>query len=356
MSVRRLLADVAWYGGAVLAALLVVALVLLALGANPIKAYAGMASASFGSIGGFGQMLNKTSPLLLGALGVMLAFRAGLLNIGVDGQIYMGATLATGAAFWIGPRAPSPLALAVVLLAGLAGGFLAAFPAALLRAVWNVNEIFVTVMLNFIFVYLVDYLATGPWNDPIAGEAITREIGANSTLPLMLPGGAHPGLLLGLGLALALGWFLRETVIGYEIRAAGENPAAARVGGVSLAWTWFIALGLSGAIAGLGGALEVSGYHHRLINGISPNYGLMAILIAVVGRRTVVGTVVASFGFAVLLVGGDSLQRSVGLPSSAALLFQAAILISLLLADVLRSGSVGGWWRARLTPPTAAVA
>lgn len=322
--------------GAMAAGLAFSAAVLAALGVDPGQAFGGMLQSSLGSLGGFGQTLSKASPLLLGSLAVTLGLRGGYLNIGVDGQIYLGAVGATGAAFMLRPSLPPGLVLPVVLGAGAVGGLLAILPAALLRARWGVNEIFTTVMLNFILADLVDYLATGPWNDPTAGEAITRLIPASAQLPDILPGQAHPGLLFGIAVALVLVWLLRFTRLGYEIRAAGMNPQAARVGGIDLFRICLITLCGSGAVAGLAGALEVSGYHHRLLNGISPSYGLMAILISVLGRRTVLGTVVAALGFAVLLVGGDSLQRSVNLPASAALLFQAAILLAVLLVEAAR--------------------
>lgn len=339
--------DAVWYLAAIAGGLLLAAAALAALGVDPGLAYGAILSSSLGSLGGLGQTLSKASPLLLGSLAVTLGLRGGYLNIGVDGQVSLGAVVATGVAFLLAPRLPAPLTIPLVLVAGLVGGLLAVLPAALLRAFWNVSEIFVTVMLNFVFAALVDYLATGPWNDPAAGEAITRPIGAAAQLPALLPGGAHPGLLLGLATALLLAWLLARTVLGFEIRATGENPVAARVGGVDLRRVCLVTLCLSGAVAGLAGALEVSGYHHRLLNGISPNYGLMAILIAVLGRRSISGTVVASFGFAVLLVGADSLQRSVDLPASAALLFQAAILLCLLAVEGLRGrlewfGRLGG--------------
>lgn len=324
--------------------------VLALLGVDAGQALGGMLQASLGSTGGFGETLSKASPLLLGSLAVTLALRGGYLNIGVDGQLYLGAIAATGVAFLLGGHLPAAAMVPLVLVSGLLGGFAAMLPAALLRARWGVNEIFTTVMLNFILADLVDYLATGPWNDPGAGEAITLPIPASADLPGLLPGGAHPGLLIGLAVALALSWLLRRTLLGYEIRAAGENPAAARVAGVDLFRICLLTLSASGAIAGLAGAVEVAGYHHRLLNGISPNYGVVSILIAVLGRRRVGGTVAAALAFAVLLVGADSLQRSVDLPASAALLFQAAILLALLLVEAGRDRLAGrrpAWLRAR---------
>jgi ABC-type uncharacterized transport system permease subunit len=324
------------YAGALVVALAVLGGLVAALGGDAAGALAGLFRASLGSAAGLGQTLNKTTPLLLGSLAVLLGLRAGVFNIGVDGQIYAGAVAATGVAFLLAGL-PRGFAVPAVLLAGMVGGAVLGAIPGLLRARWGVSEIFVTVMLNFIAVFLVEYLSTGPWNDPTAGEAITRAIPPGATLPWLLPqAGAHAGVLLALGTALGVWALLYRTVFGYELRAAGDNPSAASLGGVPVARTVALALGASGALAGLAGAVEVSGFHYRLILGLSPGYGMMAILIAVLSRRHPLGAVAVSFGFAALVVGTDSLQRSVGLPASAVFVVQAAVLLVLLAVEGLR--------------------
>ena len=349
-----MLVEAGLYLAACLAALLVLGVLLALLGADPLRAYAAIVQSSLGSLGGFAQTLNKATPLLLGGLAVALASRGGFLNIGIDGQIYLGAALATGLAFLLGGL-PGGLAVPLVLVAGLVGGALLALPAGLLRAAWGVNEIFVTVMLNFIALYTVDYLTTGPWNDPLAGEAISRPIPAATHLPMLLSqAGAHGGILIALAGAVLVAWFLNRTITGYELRASGDNPRAARIGGVNLARLAVIAMTASGALAGLAGAIEVAGFHQRLILGLTPGYGYMSILLAVLARRNPIGLIVASFAFAVLLVGSDSLQRSVNLPASAALVGQAAVLLAVILAESFRGGGLVGrlasWRRAGGAP------
>ncbi len=331
----RLASAVATYGVGLALALALIGLLLALIGADPAVAYGTILGSSLGSPGGIGQTLNKATPLILGGVGVTLAMRGGLLNVGVDGQIYLGAIAATGVAFALGS---SPLALPAVLLAGVLGGAVAVLPAGLLRAAWGVNEIFVTVMLNFVLFQLTDYLATGPWNDPLAGEAITRPIPAAAALPqLGGAAGSHAGILVALLVTLAVAALLRRTRLGYAIRAVGDNPVAARVGGIDVGRVAVVALVLSGAVAGLAGAIEVSGYHQRLILGLSPGYGYMAILLAVLGKQRPWGVALAALGFAVLLVGSDSLQRSVRLPQSAVLVFQAIVLLAILFVEALRS-------------------
>lgn len=342
--------DAAMYAVAIAAALVVTGLFIAALGGNVLTAFATIVRASLGSLGGIAQTLNKTTPLMLGSMAVVLGMRGGFVNIGVDGQIYAGAMAATGAAFAMAHAGVSrAVLLPTVLLAGLAGGMLLVFIAAVLRAGFGVSEIFVTVMLNFVALFFAEYLATGPWNDPMSGEAITRQIPDAATLPMLLArAGAHSGILIAVLAGLAVAWMLNRTVLGYQIRAVGDNPRAARVGGISIAMVTMVALPLSGALAGLAGAIEVSGFHHRLILGLTPGYGAMSILIAVAARRHPLGAMLAAFLFAVLLVGSDSLQRSIGLPASAVFVFQAVVLLVLLLVEGWRVAAERRMARAAL--------
>jgi general nucleoside transport system permease protein len=335
---RRLLGEILTYLGAVALAMLVSALFVLAMRGDVLVAFRTIVTSSLGSLGGIAQTLNKTAPILLGSTAVMLARHGGFFNIGVDGQIYMGAIATTGVGFLVtGWSVPPALLLPAVLLAGVVGG--AAFGAVpgVLRARWGVNEIFVTVMLNFVAFYLTDYLTTGPWNDPVSGEAITRPIPAAATLPMLVPAaGGHAGILLAVAVAVLVAFVLERSVLGYEIRAAGDNPRAARIGGIDLARITVLTLAASGALAGLAGAIEVAGYHNRLILGLTPGYGAMAILIAVLGKMRPLGVGVASALVASLMVGSDSLQRSVGLPASAGFVFQAIVVLCVLFVDARR--------------------
>ncbi len=310
------------------------ALFILAMRGDVLLAFRTVVSSSLGSVAGIAQTLNKISPLLLGSTAVMLARQAGFFNIGVDGQMYAGAIVATGVAFAVGGALPAAVMLPVAVLAGFAGGgALGAVPGAL-RARWGVNEIFVTVMLNFVAFYLTEWVATGPWNDPITGEAITRVIPDSAVLPMLLPAaGAHTGILIAVVVTAAVALLLRRTVLGYEIRAAGSNPRAATLGGVHLGRITLVTLALSGALAGVAGAIEVIGYHNRLILGLTPGYGIMAILIAVLGRMHPVGVSVAAVLVAILMVGADSLQRSVNLPASAGFVFQAIVVLCVLFVE-----------------------
>jgi simple sugar transport system permease protein len=320
-------------------ALIINSLFIVAAGGGILFAYKSMWAASFGSMIGFGQMLNKLTPLLFGALAVAVGTKGGVYNIGVDGQIYLGAVFATGIGFMLADLPiPGPLMILIVLLAGAIGGGLFAGIAGFLRAVYNVNEIFTTVMLNFLATFLVDYLSTGPWNDPIAGEAITMPIPSTSQLPYLIPGtGSHVGILISL-LAVVAVWFLiNKTKLGYHIRAVGDNAIAARVGGINVKLTMFYAMFISGAIAGIAGAVEVIGVHSgRLILGLTPGYGTFAILIAAVGLANPISILPWSIFFAIFFVGTDSLQRSISFPASGVLVFQALMFLIIMYIRILR--------------------
>ncbi len=348
----RALAELAKYAFAVALAALVGAVLVLVMRADVLGAYRTFLWSSLGTASGFAQTLNKMCPLLLGGLAVGVALRSGYFNIGVDGQIYAGAIAATGVALALDTSShPALMPLAIVL--GIAGGGLfAAIPGAL-RGWWSVNEIFVTVMLNFIAAFLTEYLTTGPWNDVMAGEAITRLIPDAAKLPMLsVRTGAHAGIFLALVMVVLVWLALERTRWGFEVRALGDNARAARVAGIRTAWVTVAVIVASGALAGLAGAIEVTGLHHRLILGLTPGYGVMAILIAVLGKGRPLGILIASFAMAVLLVGSDSLQRSVGLPASAALVFQALIVLAVLFVDARRTTGWGASTRPP-RPPTA---
>lgn len=335
---RRLpdvVANISTYLVALAVALAIGGLALVLIGADPLDAYATMVRSSLGSSVALALTLNKATPLLLGGAAVAFAMRAGYLNLGVDGQIYVGAAVATGVAFAMGSGYPTPLTVAAVVIAGGAGGAAFGLIPAVLRVRYGVNELFVTVMLNFVGFYIADWLATGPWTDPIAGEAITKAIPAGWRLPRLFEG-AHIGVALAVPIAVALAVWLVHSRRGFEFRSVGLNSAAARLGGVNLAATGVVALVVSGAVAGVAGGIEMAGVHGRLVSGLSPNYGYMAVLAAVLARRSPLLAIPVAFGFGALLVGSDALQGSIGLPSSAVLIFQALVVLSVLFFESLR--------------------
>ncbi len=312
---------------------------LLALGANPFEAYYALLNGALGNVSGITQALTKATPLLLVGVGICIAFRGGVINIGGEGQIIVGATAATALALaldsWTGWML-LPLTLLVGALAGAVWGGIAG----LLKAFLNVNEILSTVMLNQIALQLMNYLLRGPLLDPKQIEAGTN-IPQSAALPeqvwltRLVPRTLfHSGAILAVVLAIAVYFLLWRTTIGYRIRTVGLNPAAARYAGIPVAQYLTLSLVLSGAFAGLAGAVEVVGVHHRMLEGLSGGYGFSGIVAALFGKLHPLGTIPASFLFGALLVGADKMQRTVQVPNSLVIVLNGLVVLFVVASEL----------------------
>lgn len=198
------------------------------------------------------------------------------------------------------------------------------------------NEIFSTVLLNFVSFQVLDYAATEVWADPAAGVAATRTVGEGAELPVLGGSpGVHAGILLAVLVSLASIVVTRRTAAGFELRAAGTNPRAAAINGIRVGRVAFVALVVGGALAGLAGAIEVAGVHGRAIEGMQANYLLLGIIVGLIARGNALWVPVVAFGISILEVGASSMQRTVGVPAEMVLIIEALILIFLLLSDVI---------------------
>lgn len=312
---------------------------LLALGANPFDAYYALINGALGNVSGITQALTKATPLLLVGVGICIAFRGGVINIGGEGQIIVGATAATALSLAL-TTWPGWLLLPLTLATGALAGALWGGIAGLLKAWLNVNEILSTVMLNQIALQLMNYLLRGPLLDPKQIEAGTN-IPQSAALPeqvwltRLVPRTLfHSGAILAVVLAILVYFLLWRTTIGYRIRAVGLNPAAARYAGISVARYLTLALVLSGAFAGLAGAVEVMGVHHRMLEGLSGGYGFSGIVAALFGKLHPLGTIPASFLFGALLVGADKMQRSVQVPNSLVVVLNGLVVLFVVASDL----------------------
>ena len=306
---------------AILAALLAGAIMLLLLGANPLGAYASMVRGVFGSTSGFTQSLVKATPLLLVGLGICIAFRASVINIGGEGQIIAGALMAT----WFSLQFrtwPGWLLIPSTMLMGFLAGAFWGFIPGLLKARLNVNEILSTVMMNAIGLQLMNLLVRGPLMDP-AGVAAGTYLAQSERLPqqvwlarLVPQTLLHSGAIIAVVLAILVYVFLWRTTIGYRIRAVGLSPDASRYAGIRVPFYQALSLTLAGGFAGLAGVIEVLGVHRRLLEGITAGYGFSGIVAALFGGLHPLGLIPASWLFGSLLVGADTMQRSVQVPSA----------------------------------------
>jgi len=294
---------------------------LLALQANPLQAYGSLFTGAFGDISGITQTLAKATPLLLVGLGVCIAFRGGIINIGGEGQIIVGA-LATTAVAVSFKTAPGVILLPASMLAGaLAGAVWGGIPG-VLKARLGVNEILSTVMMNAIAMQLSNYVLRGPLIDPqeIAnGTRIAQSalLPRSIWLPKLIPSTLlHSGAIIAVVFAVLVYIFLWRTTIGYRIRAVGLNPNAARYAGIKVPFYQALSLTLGGAFAGLAGAIEVMGIQHRALEGLSGGYGFSGIVVALFGWLHPLGAIPASILFGGLLVGADAMQRTTQVPSA----------------------------------------
>jgi len=302
-------------------ALILGAVMLVILKANPLAAYASLVNGAVGTRFGATQTLVKATPLLLVGMGICIAFRANVINIGGEGQIIAGALVAT----WF-PLAfsgwPGWLLIPATMVMGFLGGAVWGFIPGILKARLNVNEILSTIMLNAIALQLMNLLLQGPLMDPAGVKARTflaqsAQLPAQVWLPRLVPRTLlHSGAIVAVVLAVVVYVLLWRTTIGYQIRAVGLNPYASRYSGIAVPTVQALSLTLAGGFSGLAGVVEVIGVQHRLMEGLTSGYGFTGIVAALLGSLHPIGLIPASVLFGGLLVGADTMQRAVQVPSS----------------------------------------
>jgi len=321
-----------------LLALLVIALLFRVLGVDPVVAYQRVFRGAFGSLYGLSETVVKAIPLMLAGVGLTLAFRARVYNIGAEGQLLLGAICASGLALAF-PELPAWVLLPSMFVVGFLGGALWGLIPGLLKARFRVDEVLTSLMLVYIASELVNYLVYGPWKgESERGFPYTEKFSAAAQLPrLGLTRIHYPTLILALVLAVLAYLLLTRTRWGYEIRVTGENPEAARYAGMDYVKTVLLVMVLSGGLAGLAGVGEVAGIHYRLRypQGISPGYGFTAIIVAWLARLNPLAAIVTSLLLGGLLVGGDAIQVALGLPVATIHIFNGVILLFVLAGDLL---------------------
>ncbi|MFV9675056.1 MAG: ABC transporter permease [Anaerolineales bacterium] len=326
--------------GAVTFALVLGGIVLMLVGGDPIRAYAFMAKAAFGDIGVFSDTLVKATPLILVSLAAVVAFRMRLWNIGAEGQFYLGAFGASLVVLTpILPPETSPwLMIPAMMVMGMLAGALWGFIPGYLKAKYNVNEIITTLMMNYIAVAWNNYFIFDVWSE--GGFQMSRQFPKTAWLPRLTDYAAQVpmfrGLTIHLGFVIAViaagvvWWIMYRSRWGYEIRLIGDNPRAARYAGINIVRNTILVMMLSGALAGLGGMLEISGVVHRLQGAISSGYGFTGIIIAWLAKLNPILVVPISILFGGLLLAGREIQ-----PSGIPMLIQGIILVCLIGSDFL---------------------
>ena len=313
---------------ATLGALVLGAALLLALGADPARALAALVQGAFGDALALENTLVRSGPLVLAGLAIALAFRAGVWNIGAEGQLYVGALAATALATRVAPGAPGPVLIPLVLAGGAVCGALWAGIAALLKVRRGVSEVLGTLLLNFIALLAVAWAVHGPLQETAAAYPQSDPLPAAAELPL-LPGSLrlHVGLAFALLLPALLWALLFRSAAGLRLRAVGLAPDAARYAGVSPPRETVRALMLSGGLAGLAGAIEIAGVTHRLFENLSPGYGFTAIAVALLARLHPLGVLPSALFFAVLASGSGAMQRNADVPAVAVQVIEALVIL-----------------------------
>jgi simple sugar transport system permease protein len=319
---------------AVLVALALAGVLIGAAGVNPLDAYAGMARGAFGSRLSITETLTRTTPLILTGLAAAVAFRARLWNIGGEGQFYLGALTVAGLGSAGGLGLPPAVGIPLLMAAAAVAGALLLLGPVLLRLRFGVDEVVTTLLLNFVAILFVSMMIEGPMKDPMAfGWPQSVAVEPTSMLAKLVPRTRlHVGLLVAIAIA-GLVWVIQaRTVFGMTTRAAGLNPAAATFAGIRLPRTLIAVACLSGALAGLAGAIEVMGLKGYVTTDLSPGYGYSGIVVAMLAALHPAGVVAAALFVAVIFVGADAMSRSLGVPTFIADVIVAISLLSMLVS------------------------
>jgi simple sugar transport system permease protein len=322
-------------------ALAVGAVVLWATGSQPWSVYALMAREAAGSTDRVAATLASATPLLFTGLATALAFRTGVFNVGVEGSFVAGglaaAVVGAAAVGW-----PGPILILVAVMAGVAAGAAVAFGPGVLRARWGVDEVVTTLMFNFVVAGIAAWLVNGVLLAPGVANSATALVAPHVRLARLLPpSSVHLGLVVALVAVAIYGWWLRSTSLGFELRVTGQNPLFAVAAGIRVSRVVVIAMVLSGAVGGLGGAAHALGTVGRFVVGFSPGYGFTGIAVALLGRNNAVGIVLAALLFGALASSGAAVQLFSDIPLDIVNVLQGVVMIFAVAEIVRRTGLRG---------------
>jgi general nucleoside transport system permease protein len=299
-----------------------------------IEAYSALITGSVGSFNAIVNTLVAATPLLLGGLSVGLAFKAGLFNIGAQGQFLIGALCAVIVGVWF-RESPSIIGIPLSVLAGMAGGAAWGFIPGFLKATSGAHEVVTTIMLNFVAIAILAAMVAGPLDAPGSPSPITLDVG-NSALPVIIGRNGHIGLIIAPIMAVLYGFLLYRTTRGFEIRTAGANPDAARYAGMSPKFLLVLTMSLAGMLAGMAGAFELLGVTKHMTASFGTTVGFDAIAVALLGRTSPIGIVLAALLFGALRTGAAAMQIQAGVPRELVDVLQATILFFLVASPVIQ--------------------
>lgn len=322
----------------VVVALLIGMVIIAAMGVSPLVAMENLLSGALGDKKAIAETLVKMTPLLFTGMSYALASRCGLTNLGMEGQLYMGALFSTLIAVYV--PMPAVLHLPLSLLLGFVGGGIWGGIVGFLKVRFGASELITTVMLNTVAINLVTYMVTGPGGpitDPPGTDAQSSPVLETATLPNIMGGTrAHLGILLSLGFVVLFYIFLWQSKKGYEVRVAGQNQRAATYSGINTNRNVMLVMCLAGGLAGLAGSGEVLGIQGRLYPTVSSGLGFDGIAVALIGANTAPGIVLGSILFGILRAGGNKMQRATGVPTAIISIIQAIVIIMVVACNILK--------------------
>lgn len=322
-------------GSAILLALILGMLFIAMMDINPVEAFAALLEGAFGSTNDFAETLVKMTPLLFTGMSYALANRCGLTNLGMEGQMYMGALFAAAVGIYV-KNIPGALHIPLCVLAGFIGGGLWCLLAGWLKVRFGASEIITTVMLNTIAINFIEFMVNGPMIEPPGINCQTSPLLDTAQFGSIIPGSrAHWGFVMGL-LFIFLFWvFLWRSKKGYEVRVSGLNSQAALYSGINTNRNILLVTFLAGGLAGLAGASEIMGVQGRLFPLFSPGYGFDGIAVALIGMNSPIGIIFGAFLFGAFRAGGTRMQMRAKVPNSIVSVMQALVIISVVASQML---------------------
>lgn len=320
---------------ATIVALLLGMLLVSSLGFDPLKAFSSMMVGSFGSISAFGETLVKMTPLIYTGMSYALASRCGLTNLGMEGQLYMGALAGTAVGIYL-TGLPPAIHLPLTLLAGFLGGGLWGLIAGALKVRFGASEIITTVMLNTIAINFIDYMVNGPMIEPPGINCQTPPVQDSAILGNLIPGTrAHWGFIIALVFVLLFWLYLWRSKPGYEVRVSGLNMEAARYSGINTNKNILLVMFLAGGLAGLAGWNEIVAVQIRMIPTISPGYGFDGIAVSLIGNNAPIGIIIGALLFGAFRAGGNRMQIMAKVPNAIVSVIQALVIIAVVASQMV---------------------
>lgn len=320
---------------AIFMAVIISVVFIMALGENPLHVFAQIGSGAFRSTNSVLEILAKATPIIIIGLGICVASSTGMTNLGGDGQFYIGAIASVIVGLYL--NAPPVLVwLIAILVAILAGGVWGGI-AGLLRSTLGTSEVIITIMMNYIALYLVGFLISNPLQAP-GGIPQTKALADNLHFPKLMTGSrAHWGIIFIVILAIAVSFVMNKTVFGFKMSTIGRSPKAAEYGGIQTKQLSTLSLFIAGAFAGLAGMIEVYGTYYRVLEGITSSFGFTAVMIAILANNKALGVVVGSLLLSTLTVGVNAMQIENDVPTSIVTVIQGVVVFSFLVMPAIRN-------------------